>query len=174
MPSKPRTTCSHSHRIYSSYSNLITSCDQASESMNRAIHFRRHLTLPRSTSSSILIDANERRKELDLLLKQISNGKLLNTVDDHRSSSDISDLSGSTSKQSLATTTMKSEHDSRLPRGNLSVRLIRVAFTFFFVLGFVFVLLANFPNKLVSIDRRHTNIVESQTLINFEQYTRNR
>lgn len=94
------------NRNFSSYSNIPTlftnksKHEQTDNSMRTTstttltdeLRDRLNLTLPRSSSSSVM-RTDERRKELDLVLKHLYDGKLLTTLNDDRASSDISEQS---------------------------------------------------------------------------------
>lgn len=87
------------NRNYSSYSNLpslfnkskFEQTDNSVVSITNDYRDRLHLTLPRSNSSLILMNNDERRKEIDLIIKNLYDGKLLTTNNDDRSLSDISE-----------------------------------------------------------------------------------
>ncbi|CAF1399334.1 unnamed protein product [Adineta ricciae] len=93
-------------RNYSSYSNIPTlfnnsnkSKSEQSEHSSRTtvltdeLRDRLNLTLPRSSSSTTVRNTDERRKELDIVLKHLYDGKLLTSLNDDRASSETSEHS---------------------------------------------------------------------------------
>jgi hypothetical protein len=115
-----------SNRTYSSYSNIPTLFAGKSHVEHRAesstsatgeLRDRLHLTLPRSSSSSAMTSNDERRKELDLILKQLYDGKLLTSLNDDRPSSEVSEASirlMSKGPITTTTTTIKSDDDNKV------------------------------------------------------------
>ena len=110
-------------KSYSSYSNIPTLFNQKSKldqndnlTLTNELRDRFHLTLPRSNSSSAMISNDERRKELDLVLKHLYDGKLLTTMNDDRASSDRSEASIQTLTRAPVTTTtnIKSDEDDKI------------------------------------------------------------
>ena len=94
------------NRTYASYSNLPSLFNSGSTKskfdplehlagglLNDARDRFQQLALPRSNSSSLMLNGDERRKELDLLLKHLYGGKMLPSINDERPTSDISDAS---------------------------------------------------------------------------------
>ena len=93
------------NRTYASYSNLPSLFNSGSTKSKfdplehlaggliHDVRDRFQLALPRSNSSSLMLNGDERRKELDLLLKHLYGGKMLPSINDERPSSDISDAS---------------------------------------------------------------------------------
>jgi hypothetical protein len=63
-----------------------------------------------------MISNDERRKELDLVLKHLYDGKLLTTMNDDRASSEISESSIQTLTRTpiTTTTTFKSDDDHKI------------------------------------------------------------
>ena len=77
-----------SHRSYSNYSSLPAALNKNEQSSSGKLPDRLRLPFSRSDSSSIMSNNNERRKELDLLLKHLYDGKLISTINgDHHSES---------------------------------------------------------------------------------------
>ena len=124
------------NRNYSSYTNIPTlfntksKLDKAStltsgtNTLTSELRDRLHLSLPRSTSSSTMMSNDERRKELDLVLKHLYDGKLLTAMNDDRPSSEISEPSTPMlTKAPITTTTSigKFDDDPRMNLGNLEV-----------------------------------------------------
>jgi hypothetical protein len=112
------------NKPYSSYSNIPSlfnnkskyeQTDNSTLTTNE-LRDRLHLTLPRSSSLSTMISNDERRKELDLVLKHLYDGKLLTTMNDDRASSEISESSIQTLTRTpiTTTTTFKSDDDHKI------------------------------------------------------------
>ena len=146
-PSSSSTFASHSipsflmdtsktvpNKTYSSYSNIPTlfnnkSTENSNSTLTTELRDRLHLTLPRSNSSSTMISNDERRKELDLVLKHLYDGKLLTAMNDDRPGSDISDGSAPIlTRAPITTTTTKvqrgggsSDDESKLNVGSIEV-----------------------------------------------------
>ena len=79
-----------SHRMHSNYSSLPNSLNKHEYPPSTNLRDRFHLTYSRSNSSSVMMNNDERRKELDLLIKHLYDGKLISTItDDHQHSSSI-------------------------------------------------------------------------------------
>jgi hypothetical protein len=116
-------------KTYSSYSNIPTlfnnkSNENSNSTLTNELRDRLHLTLPRSNSSSTMISNDERRKELDLVLKHLYDGKLLTAMNDDRPGSDISDASAPIlTRAPITTTTTKVQRDdeSKLNVGSIEV-----------------------------------------------------
>ncbi|CAF3894975.1 unnamed protein product [Rotaria magnacalcarata] len=121
-------------RHYSSYSNLpslfnnkskLEQTDGSSTLLTNELRDRLHLTLPRSSSSSTMVSNDERRKELDLVLKHLYDGKLLTSMHDDRPSSDISEATipmltkGPITK--TTTTIIKSDDESKHNVGSIEM-----------------------------------------------------
>jgi hypothetical protein len=111
-----------SNRNHSSYSNLpslfnktkFEQIDNSTISLTNEVRDRLHLSLPRSNSSLILMSNDDRRKELDLIIKSLYDGKLLTTNNDDRPSSEVSEQSFyMLSKGPLTTTTSKNREESK-------------------------------------------------------------
>jgi hypothetical protein len=81
----PRKTSPN--RIYSNYSSLPSSLNKTEQSsLKRTIELRDrlHSTLPRSNSSLLMMNNDQRRKEIDMIIKNLYDGKLMTTTpDDH-------------------------------------------------------------------------------------------
>ena len=78
-------------RISTSSSN-IPFVSSTTNSFNKDYRSRWFSRLPRSNSSSMMrFNADQQRQELDLLLKQLSNGKVFHTISDDQTSSEISE-----------------------------------------------------------------------------------
>lgn len=76
----------HSHRTYSNYSSLPAALNKNEPSSSSKPSDRVRLPFARSDSSSIMSNNDDRRKELDLLLKHLYDGKLISTINgDHHS-----------------------------------------------------------------------------------------
>lgn len=129
------------NRNYSSYSNIpslfngkskLEQTDNASSMLTNELRDRLHLTLPRSNSSIVMMSNDERRKELDLVLKHLYDGKLLTSMQDDRPSSEISELSiPMLSKAPItktSSTLTKSDDDSKHNVGNIEVSLLLLFF----------------------------------------------
>jgi len=133
------------NKSYSSYSNIPSLFNNKSKveqtensttttTLTNELRDRLHLTLPRSNSSSAMISNDERRKELDLVLKHLYDGKLLTSMNDDRPSSDISESSipilSRTPITTTTTTTMnKSDDESKSNIGNIEVSLFHEIFS---------------------------------------------
>ena len=134
-------TKSLGNRTYSSYSNIPTlfntkgkmekssalpptgSRTLTTASTTADLRDRLHLTLPRSSSSSTMMSHDERRKELDLVLKHLYDGKLLTTMHDDRAGSDHSEpLTPFLSKAPITTTSTSLKNDDDL-RTNIEVKI---------------------------------------------------
>ncbi|CAF1226646.1 unnamed protein product [Rotaria sordida] len=61
--------------------------------LTNELHDHAHVTLPRSNSSIISMSNDDRRKEIDLIIKYLYDGKLLTTINDDHAVSDVSDPS---------------------------------------------------------------------------------
>ncbi|CAF3710271.1 unnamed protein product [Rotaria sordida] len=124
------------NRNYSSYSNIPSLFNNKTKNeqtdrttiLTNELRDRLHLTLPRSSSSSTMISNDERRRELDLVLKHLYDGKLLTSMNDDRPSSDISESSipilskGPITK--TTTTMIKNDDDNKINVGNMEVSLL--------------------------------------------------
>ncbi|CAF4951784.1 unnamed protein product, partial [Rotaria sp. Silwood1] len=117
-------------RNYSSYSNIPSLFNNKTKNeqinhtttLTHELRDRLHLTLPRSNSSSTMISNDERRRELDLVLKHLYDGKLLTSMNDDRPSSDVSDSSIpilSKGPITRTTTTIKNDDDNKINVGNI-------------------------------------------------------
>jgi hypothetical protein len=81
---------------------------------------RIHLPLPRSNSSLIMMNNDERRKEIDLIIKNLYDGKLITTTNDDYPPLDDSEPSiHMLNKEPLTTTTMKTDKEN-----NIDVRIL--------------------------------------------------
>jgi hypothetical protein len=118
------------NKTYSSYSNIPTlfnnKSNENSTILTNELRDRLHLTLPRSNSSSTMITNDERRKELDLVLKHLYDGKLLTAMNDDRPSSDISEtsipiLSRAPITTTTTTTKLQRDEESKINIGNIEV-----------------------------------------------------
>lgn len=121
------------NKNYSSYSNIPTlfsskskhESNENSAAVASELRDRLHLTLPRSNSSSTMMSNDERRKELDLVLKRLYDGKLLTSMNDDRPSPDQSEASIPILSRAPVTTTSSSRHEfdeeSKINTGNLEV-----------------------------------------------------
>ncbi|CAF0813168.1 unnamed protein product [Rotaria sordida] len=121
------------NRNYSSYSNIPSLFNNKTKNeqtdrttiLTNELRDRLHLTLPRSSSSSTMISNDERRRELDLVLKHLYDGKLLTSMNDDRPSSDISESSipilskGPITK--TTTTMIKNDDDNKINVGNMEI-----------------------------------------------------
>jgi hypothetical protein len=131
------------NKPYSSYSNIPSLFNNKSKveqtenstTLTNELRDRLHLTLPRSNSSSAMISNDERRKELDLVLKHLYDGKLLTSMNDDRPSSDISESSipilsrtPITTTTTTTTTINKSDDESKSNIGNIEVSLFHEIF----------------------------------------------
>jgi hypothetical protein len=127
LPTKP----------YSSYSNIPALFNNKSKheqidqstTLTHELRDRLHLTLPRSNSSTTMMSNDERRKELDLVLKHLYDGKLLTSMNDDRPSSDISDSSIpilSRAPITTTTSTIKIDDESKMHIGNIDVSLLNL------------------------------------------------
>ncbi|CAF0998589.1 unnamed protein product [Rotaria sp. Silwood1] len=119
-------------RNYSSYSNIPSLFNNKTKNeqinhtttLTHELRDRLHLTLPRSNSSSTMISNDERRRELDLVLKHLYDGKLLTSMNDDRPSSDVSDSSIpilSKGPITRTTTTIKNDDDNKINVGNIEM-----------------------------------------------------
>ncbi|CAF2979138.1 unnamed protein product [Rotaria sp. Silwood2] len=89
------------NRNYSSYSSIPSLYDRSKfEQTNNSLltltnelRDRAHITLPRSNSSIITMSNDDRRKEIDLIIKHLNDGKLLTPINDDHAVSDVSDPS---------------------------------------------------------------------------------
>jgi hypothetical protein len=131
------------NRNFSSYSNIPTlfnnkpKLEQTDNSMRTStsaltdeIRDRLNLTIPRSSSSSTMRN-DERRKELDLVLKHLYDGKLLTTLNDDRASSDMSEQSIPILSKGPTTTTttsnMKIADENKMNVENIDVSFTAVS-----------------------------------------------
>ena len=132
------------NRNYSSYSNIPTlfssnnkpklektssvTTATATATLSNELRDRLQMNLPRSSSSSTMMSNDERRKELDLVLKHLYDGKLLTSMNDDRPSSDLSEPSTPfLAKGPLTTTNSHNKHredDNQMNLGNLEVSLL--------------------------------------------------
>jgi hypothetical protein len=127
------------NRSYSSYSNIPALFNNKSKfeqsesstttntTLTNELRDRLHLTLPRSNSSSTMISNDERRKELDLVLKHLYDGKLLTSMNDDRPASDLSDSSIpmlTKGPMTTTTTTIKNDDENKINIGNIDVSLL--------------------------------------------------
>lgn len=75
------------NRTFSPYSSLPSSIHKTTSSpltMTNELRDRLQLTLPRSNSSLIMMNNDDRRKEIDQIIKHLYDGKLISTInDDH-------------------------------------------------------------------------------------------
>lgn len=127
------------NRTYSSYSSIPTlfnnkgKNEKSSNGISAELRDRLQLTLPRSNSSSTMMTNDERRRELDLLLKHLHDGKLLTQMNDDRALSETSEPSTPVLTKAPITTTSsigKTDEDNRINLTNLEVPLV---LHFFFV-----------------------------------------
>jgi len=119
------------NKTFSSYSNIPTlfvnqktKLDQQDNlALTSELRDRLHLTLPRSSSSSTMMSNDERRKELDLVLKHLYDGKLLTNMNEDRMSSDLTETMMPTLSRAPITTTTshRNEEENKLSLGNLDV-----------------------------------------------------
>ena len=122
------------NKNYSSYSNIPSLFSNKSKhepsdnstAVAAELRDRLHLTLPRSNSSSTMISNDERRKELDLVLKRLYDGKLLTSMNDDRPSPDQSEASIPILSRAPVTVTTSShklefDEESKASPGNLEV-----------------------------------------------------
>ncbi|CAF1217632.1 unnamed protein product [Adineta steineri] len=125
------------NRNYSSYSNIPTLFNnkskleqndnsEKSSTLADELRDRLNLTLPRSNSSSTMRNNDERRKELDMVLKHLYDGKLLTQLNDDRASSDTSEHSipKLTKGQTTSTSTMMKmddDDDNKMNVGNMDL-----------------------------------------------------
>lgn len=114
-------------RSFSSYSNIPSlfnkskndNTDNSIISLTNEFHDRPPLSLNRSNSSYITMSNDDRRKEIDMIIKHLYDGKLLPTTNDDRATSDISETSGhALSKGPITTTTtpmsiIKNDEDNK-------------------------------------------------------------
>jgi hypothetical protein len=113
-------------RTYSSYSSIPSLLqpktkflDQSDpDGLNKDFRDRYHSALPRSVSSSLMINPDERRKELDQILKQLYEGKRLKSIQDDRPSSGSSDSSVRASKRSLMSNMIQLDDETKTPRNS--------------------------------------------------------
>ena len=113
-------------------STANTTTTTSTSTLASELRDRLHLTLPRSSSSSTMLSNDERRKELDLVLKHLYDGKLLTSMHDDRPASEISEPSiPLLSKGPITTTTttsaMKSDDDSKTQMPGIDVRILLAA-----------------------------------------------
>lgn len=113
-------------RTYSSYSNIPSLLqpktkflDQSDpDGLNKDFRDRFHSALPRSASSSLMINPDERRKELDQILKHLYEGKRLKSIQDDRPSSGSSDSSVRVGERSLVPSMTKLDDETKTPRNS--------------------------------------------------------
>ena len=111
-------------RTYASYSNIpallqpkTKLLDQSDpDGLNKDFRDRFHSVLPRSASSSLMINPDERRKELDQILKHLYEGKRLKSIHDDRPSSGSSDSSVRARKRSAVNSMIKLDDETKTPR----------------------------------------------------------
>lgn len=119
------------NKTHSSYSNIPTLFNTKSKLeqtdnttiLTNELRDRLHLTLPRSNSSSTMMSNDERRKELDLVLKHLYDGKLLTSINDDRPLSETSETSIPilTRAPITTTTTNKLDDETKINVGNIEV-----------------------------------------------------
>jgi hypothetical protein len=100
----------------------LEQADHSSIILPNELRDRLNLTLPRSISSSVMMTNDERRKELDFIIKHLYGGKLLTSVNDDRPFSNTSEPSVyMLNKGSTIATTMKNDDESKTV-ANIDVR----------------------------------------------------
>ena len=114
------------NRNYSSYSNIPSLYNKSKfeqiDNFTNEVRDRRHLTLPRSNSSLLLMSNDDRRKEIDLIIKHLYDGKLLIPNNDDRPASEVSEPSiHMLHKASMATTIHKNHEETK---NHIDVRLL--------------------------------------------------
>ena len=124
------------NRNYPSYQSLPslinkTNFEQTDDSTVLSINELRdhlHLTLPRSNSSSIMMSNDDRRKEIDLIIKHLYDGKLSARINDENPVSDISESSTHMLRKepiTAPTTVMiKNNGESKNSVGSIDVSLL--------------------------------------------------
>ncbi len=101
-----KTILNRNYSAYSSLPSALNQTDHPSTKLSNEVRDRLQLTLPRSNSSLIMMSNDERRKEIDLIIKQLYDGKLINTTQDEQPTPD--------GTESLATTaTIKTEKGNK-------------------------------------------------------------
>lgn len=111
-----KTSPNKTHSSYSNIPNLFNNKSKFeqpdnSTTLTNELRDRLHLTLPRSNSSSTMISNDERRRELDLVLKHLYDGKLLTSMNDDRPLSETSEASIPILSRAPITTTTSTKHD---------------------------------------------------------------
>lgn len=106
-----------SQRTYSNYSSLPAALNKheyppsPSRKITAELRDRLQLTLPRSNSSSIMMNNDERRRELDLLIKQLYDGKIISSITDDQHQSETRPLTSN-------------KHEKEISNNHLEVRTI--------------------------------------------------
>jgi hypothetical protein len=115
-------------RNFSSLPSLIDRNNNPPIKMTNERRDRFHLTLPRSNSSLIMMSNDERRKEIDLIIKHLYDGKLITTSNDDHPPSDRSEQAiHMSSKEPITTMTIKTDKENKNNISNIDVSiLIRV------------------------------------------------
>ncbi|CAF1448141.1 unnamed protein product [Rotaria sp. Silwood1] len=102
------------NRNYLSYSSVPSLYDKSKfeqtdtsllTTLTNEYRDRTHITLPRSSSSIITMSNDDRRKEIDLIIKSLYDGKILTPITDDHAISDISDPSMNILNKGPITTT---------------------------------------------------------------------
>ena len=90
--------------------------------LSNELRERLHLALPRSNQPIIMMSNDERRKEIDLILKHLHDGKLLTTMNDDRPFSEVSESPiQMLSKFKGSTTLFERDEESK---NNMDVRIL--------------------------------------------------
>jgi len=103
------------NRNYSSVPSSLHKTDNPPIIRTNEHRDRLHLPLPRSNSSLIMMSNDERRKEIDLIIKHLYDGKLITPInDDYPPLDDTEPSIHMLSKEPLTTTTMKTNKENHV------------------------------------------------------------
>jgi hypothetical protein len=103
-----KTIQNRNYSTFSSLPSLLHKTDNSPIIITNELRDRLPLTLPRSNSSLIMMSNDDRRKEIDLIIKHLYDGKLITTLnDDHQPLDDSEPSIHMLSKELLTTTTDK-------------------------------------------------------------------
>jgi hypothetical protein len=148
------------NKSFSSYSNIpglynnkskLEQTDNSTTTLTNELRDRLHLTLPRSSSSSTILNNDERRKELDFVLKHLYDGKLLTSINDDRLPSELSESSIPILNRTpiTTTTTNKNDDENKINIGNIEVSLLLYIHPHTF--KFIFNIITRQTNRYIKI-----------------------
>jgi hypothetical protein len=114
-----RTTLNRTYSAYSSLPSSLHKQDNLPTKITNEHRDRSNVALPRSNSSLIMMNNDERRKEIDLIIKQLYDGKLM--TNDHSPSDVLQSSTHILNKEPLTTTTIKTDKQSKNNVANIDV-----------------------------------------------------